>query len=53
MLASRMDLGVHRSQLLDMATTWDQLAAERSDLVRRHPELAMRGEHQEETGIAS
>jgi hypothetical protein len=36
-------------QLLEMAKTWDQLAADRSDLVRRHPELALEGEHREET----
>ena len=38
----------HRSQLLEMAATWDRLAEERSDLVRRHPELAIGGEHEEE-----
>jgi hypothetical protein len=32
-----------------MAQTWEQLAAERSDLVRRHPELAVDGELQEES----
>jgi hypothetical protein len=49
-LASRMELGEHRTQLLEMAATWDRLAAERSELVRRHPDLALHGEHQEETG---
>ena len=48
LLASRMDVGEHRSQLLEMAATWDRLATERSQLVRRHPELALTGEHQEE-----
>ena len=47
-LASQMK-GEQREQLLEMARTWDQLAQERSDLVRRHPELGLRGEHQEET----
>lgn len=31
--------GDPREQLLHMATTWENLAAERTDLVRRHPEL--------------
>jgi hypothetical protein len=30
------------------AATWDNLATERSELVRRHPELAIGGEHEEE-----
>jgi hypothetical protein len=47
-LANRMAQGEHRDQLLEMAATWDKLAAERSDLVRRHPELGMEGEHAEE-----
>ena len=37
-----------REQLLDMAATWERLAAERSELVRRHPELAIDDEHDEE-----
>ena len=48
-LAHRMEHGEQRDQLLEMAGTWDRLAVERSDLVRRHPELALDGEHQEET----
>ncbi len=32
-LARQMD-GAHREQLLDMARTWDRLAAETADLVR-------------------
>ncbi len=44
--------GEQRDQLLDMAATWDQLAAERSELVRRHPELAIRDEHEEEVRAA-
>jgi hypothetical protein len=47
-LATSMDQGEQRDQLLEMAATWERLADERSDLVRRHPELAMLGEHQEE-----
>jgi hypothetical protein len=48
-LANRMEQGEHRNQLLEMAATWDKLASERSDLVRRHPELALEGEHQDES----
>jgi hypothetical protein len=47
-LARRMDQGIHRDQLLEMAETWERLAAERSELVRRHPELALEGEQREE-----
>ena len=47
MLANQMEQGDHRDQLLEMAATWDRLALERSELVRRHPELAMEGEHAE------
>jgi len=32
-----------------MAETWDKLALERSELIRKHPELAMEGQHAEET----
>lgn len=38
-LAGRMDVGEHRDQLLEMAATWDKLADERSDMVKRHPEV--------------
>ena len=40
--------GAPREQLLQMAATWEQLARERSELVRRHPELAKDGELEEE-----
>jgi hypothetical protein len=43
-----MSEGQQRDQLLEMAATWDFLATERSELVRRHPELAVDGEHAEE-----
>ena len=49
-LANKMEQGEHRDQLLAMAATWDKLAEERSDLVRRNPELALTGERQEEAG---
>jgi hypothetical protein len=38
-LAARMESGEHRDQLLVMAAMWDQLAEERAELVRRHPEM--------------
>ncbi len=47
-LAARMDVGEHRDQLLEMAGTWERLADERSELIRRHPEMALLGEHDEE-----
>ena len=43
--------GDQRDQLLEMARTWDQLAAERSELIRRHPELGLQGEHPEEARL--
>jgi hypothetical protein len=49
MLANRMEQGDHRDQLLEMAATWDRLAAERSEMIRRNPELGLAGEHAEET----
>jgi hypothetical protein len=49
-LAKQMPQGEQRDQLLEMARTWEKLAEERSDLIRRHPELALAGEHQEEVG---
>jgi hypothetical protein len=39
--------GQQREQLLDMAATWEKLASDRSVLIRRHPELAAEGEHEE------
>jgi hypothetical protein len=48
-LASGMEQGEHREQLLEMAATWDKLAADRSELVRRRPELGLEGEHKEES----
>jgi hypothetical protein len=40
--------GVQKDQLLEMAGTWDRLAQERSELVTRHPELALDGEQCED-----
>lgn len=50
-LAKGLSAGEQRHQLLEMALTWERLAAERSELVRRHPELGLEGEHQEETDV--
>jgi hypothetical protein len=37
-------VGTQREQLIEMAATWDRLAVEREELVRRHPELTLKGE---------
>ena len=47
-LAWTTPVGKQRDQRLEMAASWDMLAVERSELVRRHPELAVKGEHEEE-----
>jgi hypothetical protein len=47
-LVRSMNDAEQRAQLLEMATIWNQLAADRSELVRKHPELALSGEHSEE-----
>ena len=47
-LASKIRAGPQKDQLLEMAASWEKLAAERSALVRRHPELAIEDEHREE-----
>jgi hypothetical protein len=38
-LAKQVPEGEQRNQLLEMARTWDNLAADREKLVRNHPEL--------------
>ncbi len=47
-LAMKMESGEQRDQLLAMAKHWEQLAADRTNLIRQHPELAVEGEHAEE-----
>ena len=47
-LARSMPAGNDRDQVLEMAATWDTLATERLRLIQRHPELAIRNEHEEE-----
>jgi len=38
-LAKQVPEGEQRNQLLEMARTWDNLAADRERLLRNHPEL--------------
>ncbi len=38
-LATQMRTGEQREQLLNIAEMWRRLAQDRSDLVRKHPEL--------------
>ena len=47
-MAAHMDLGPQRDQLLAMAAQWERMAADRAELIQRHPELAQDGEHDEE-----
>jgi hypothetical protein len=47
-LARTTTAGRQRDQLLEMAAHWEKLAAERSEFVRRHPELALEDERAEE-----
>jgi hypothetical protein len=47
-LAAKMESGEQREQLLKMAAQWDRMAADRAELVLRHPDLAQDGEHEEE-----
>lgn len=51
-LAAQMGEESQREQLLAMAEHWDKLAADRVELIRRHPDMAVVGEHEEEeTGL--
>jgi len=49
---SKQMQGEQREQTLDLARTWDNLAEDRSILVRRHPEIGLEGEHREEMSRA-
>ena len=40
--------GEQRDQLIEMAATWEKLAKDRADLIRRHPDQALAGERDEE-----
>ncbi len=47
-MASQMKSGPQKDQLLEMARTWDKLAVERTEMIRRHPGQALAGEYEEE-----
>ncbi len=47
-MANQSKPGPQHDQLLEMARTWEKLAEERSELIRRHPEQAVAGEHEDE-----
>jgi hypothetical protein len=51
-LAKGLPAGEQRDQLLKMAETWRTLAADRTTLILRHPELGLKGEHHEEVAAA-
>jgi hypothetical protein len=52
-LAWTTPVGKQRDQRLEMAASWDMLAVERSELVRRHPELAVQGQPGEGLHVAN
>lgn len=43
-LASKVVRTDHRDLLLKMAEQWEELASDRADLLRRHPDLVRDGE---------
>jgi hypothetical protein len=51
-LAKGLPAGEQRDQLLKMAETWENLAADRATLILKHPEVGLAGEHQEEVASA-
>lgn len=46
-LAAKMESEEQRSQLLRMAAHWEMLAEDRLAFLRKHPELAREGGHEE------
>lgn len=52
-LSLKMDTDEQKDQCLKMAHTWEKLAADRSSLIRRHPELALTSERSEESFACS
>lgn len=46
-LAAKMETPADREQLLAMAAHWEQLAQDRIELIRKHPDLAVDGEREE------
>ena len=51
-LAKGLLAGEQRDQMLNMVGVWEKLAADRTTLILRHPELGLEGEHQEESAAA-
>ena len=51
-LAAAMESAEQRALMLQMAQHWDKLAADRVELITRHPELAHQGEQEEERSFA-
>lgn len=51
-LAAQMASPDQRGQMLEMAEHWERLAADRAALIRNHPELAHKGEQEEEEAAA-
>lgn len=48
-LAAQMDSPSQRDQMLAMAAHWEQLARDRTEFIRKHPEFAIDGEKAEGT----
>ena len=48
MLAAQMESDEQRDLMAQMGDHWDKLAADRLELIQRHPELAQDGEYEEE-----
>jgi len=51
-LAAGMESADQRALMLQMAKHWEKLAADRAELITRHPELAHEGERDEERSFA-
>lgn len=47
-IANQMESVEQRRQILEMAEHWEKLAADRLQLIEKHPELAQAGEREEE-----
>ena len=46
-LASKMERGEQRELLMRMAKHWENMAADRLAIIRKQPDLAIDGEHEE------
>jgi hypothetical protein len=47
-LAQKMETQADREQMLAMAAHWETVANDRAALIRKHPDLAIDGEREEE-----